>query len=101
MLRVTRQARNELHQMLMQILAAATPQTDAAELGFRIVADSPEDAAEAQLGLALDAPREGDEIVDHQGRSVLIVDPPTSLLLCDLTLDVHETPEGTQLELRR
>ena len=97
MLNVTTEARSELHEMLTRALAQQ-PESEQEELGLRLVAhgDSP-----AQLALALDAARPGDAVVEHDGRSVLLVDAPTSELLGDVTLDVVETPEGTKLGLRK
>ncbi len=92
MLQVTPEARIELHGMLMRILTER-PDSNPPDLGFRLVAEG------SQIGLALDAPREGDEIVNQDGRSVLMLDSPTSELVENLTLDVVETPDGTRLEL--
>lgn len=100
---VTPQARSELHGMLMRALAQR-PESDSPQVGFRLVAGATPEATEAsgtsQLGLALDAPREGDEVLEHEGHSVLIVEQSVSDLLQGLTLDVVETPEGNRLGLR-
>lgn len=40
-------------------------------------------------------------MLDHEGSSVLIVDPQTARRLSDPTLDVLETPDGPRLGLRR
>jgi hypothetical protein len=49
------------------------------------------------LSPALDSARPGDETYDHQGRMVLLLDPPVREYLEDSMLDVDETPGGPQL----
>ena len=97
MLNVTPEARTELHDMLMRALADR-PEEGEGSLGFRLVTGS--EGQSSQLGLALDAPRPGDEVLEHDGCSVLIVDSRTASLLGDLTLDVVKTAEGTRLGIR-
>lgn len=91
---VTPQARIELHGMLERTLARR-PEPLESELSFRLL---PATGGEG-LGLTLDAPGESDEVVLHQGRSVLLLDAATSMLLEGLTLDLVETPEGARLGL--
>jgi Fe-S cluster assembly iron-binding protein IscA len=98
MLQVTTQARSELHDMLQQALSQRPPVDNGAVVGFRLVSSGAAD--EVQLGLTLDAARHGDEVVEHEGQSVLILDSVTTQLLGHLTLDVVETPDGKQLGLR-
>lgn len=68
-------------------------------------AEAPDGAAarfvngEEGLALQLDQPRDDDQTHDHQGRTVLLLDPEIADLLQDKTLDVRETDEGTALEL--
>jgi Fe-S cluster assembly iron-binding protein IscA len=68
-------------------------------------AEAPDGAAarfvsgEEGLALQLDQPKDDDQTVDHQGRTVLLLDPEIADLLQDKTLDVRETEEGTALEL--
>ena len=94
MLHVTPAARIELHGMLARTLARI-PHSDppGPDLGLRLVAEG------SQIGLALDVPREGDEILHQDGRSVLILDSSVSERVGNRTLDVVETPRGTQLAL--
>lgn len=47
-----------------------------------------------QLALAVDQERDGDQIVEHDGRSVLVVEPAISQALDGATLDAVQTPEG-------
>lgn len=95
MLHVTSRARTELHDMLLRALDRQPD--DAGAVGFRLVAGENDGS---QLGLALDAPGPDDEVLEHEGRSVLILDSRTSGLVGDLTLDVVETAEGIRLGLR-
>lgn len=98
MLEVTTRARNELHGLLLQALEKQ-PEASRAGIAIRLVAGSNEDTRSG-LSPALDSVRSGDEIVEHDGRTILVVDASASELLGPLTLDVVETPEGRQLELR-
>jgi Fe-S cluster assembly iron-binding protein IscA len=97
MLTVTTRARTALHDMLLRTLGQQPGLENGTSLGFRLVPGREEDT---QLGLALDAPRPGDAVVEHDGRSVLIVDNASAELLTHLTLDIAATPEGTRLALR-
>jgi Fe-S cluster assembly iron-binding protein IscA len=97
MLTVTIRARDVLHDLLVRTLEQQQGLDNGTSLGFRLVPGREE---ESQLGLALDQPRPGDAVVEHDGRSVLIVDNASAELLTHLTLDVAETPEGTKLALR-
>lgn len=93
---VTPQARNELHQMLLRALEMRHEQKPPPEeMSLRLVPSG--DGEATGLGLTLDAPASQDEIVEHQGRSILALDAGTSALLEDLTLDLVETPEGARL----
>jgi hypothetical protein len=99
MLDVTNPAKTELLGVLRRVVAqegASIPEDE--PVGLRLVAS--DDPKDPQLGLALDSPREGDEVVDHEGSSVLIVDARTAQRLADRTLDVIETPDGLRLGLR-
>lgn len=98
MLHITPQARSELQAMLMRV-TAKEPGSNGAGLGLRLVASASEESG-TQVGLTLDGPREDDEIVNHEGHSLLLLDPRTSELVAHLTLDLIETTEGTRLGLR-
>lgn len=99
MLQVTPQAISELHGMLTRAVAQQ-PTADAGNVGFRLVASAAREGEGSELGLALDAPREGDAVIRHDGSSVLLLDAATSELLGDLTLDLIETPGGARLGIR-
>jgi Fe-S cluster assembly iron-binding protein IscA len=68
-------------------------------------AEAPEGAAarfvhgENGLALQVDEPKDDDQTHEHQGRTVLLIDPQVADLLQNKTLDVRETEEGTALEL--
>jgi len=94
---VTTQARMELHEMLQRALAQR-PESDGKALSFRLLPANGKGDAPA-LGLTLDAPGAHDEIVEHQGCSVLVLDSATSAMLDGLTLDLVDTPEGSRLGL--
>lgn len=56
---------------------------------------------EGKLTFALDEPRPGDESVEHDGRTVLVVDEPISELLQNQTMDVESTDDGDRLAIRQ
>lgn len=104
---VTPRAKEELHDMLLRAIAVRSkPGPDGARraseqdtrLAFRILPSTrgPEDSG---LGLTLDAPQTDDEVVEHEGRSVLMLDKTIAAHLSQLTLDLVETPEGSRLGL--
>lgn len=49
---------------------------------------------QAELGLALDQTREGDQVVEYEGSAVLVLESSVSESLSASTLDVKEGPEG-------
>ena len=53
-----------------------------------------------QFGLGLDTPREGDEVVEHDGSKVLMVEGELAGRLNGLTLDIQDTGEGEQLVMQ-
>lgn len=57
------------------------------------------DPGQLELGLGLDRSKEGDQVVEHNGKKVLLVDESTGELLDGATLDVVDTPEGQQLTI--
>jgi Fe-S cluster assembly iron-binding protein IscA len=97
-LSVTLAAKLELDDLLDQVLGLESVEG----ASFRLVAGpTDDDGAVASLELQLDRPRDGDEVVEHRGRGVLVVDDASSDFLSGLTLDVVETPEGRALTLRQ
>lgn len=97
MINVTPEAKDVLHDMLQQ-------STDDEELGIRLVPAVPpegEGGGQVALGMTLDRSGEGDQIVEHNGRKVLILDPTMSQLLEGDTIETVDTPEGKRLALNR
>lgn len=68
-------------------------------------ANAPDEAAvrfimgQQGLSLKMDNQQPGDQIFEHNGRTVLLLDDQLSNLLADRTLDVKETERGTMLAL--
>lgn len=52
------------------------------------------------LALSLDEQREGDQVVQHDDRTVLVIEEEISSALAGATLDATETPEGPRLVLQ-
>jgi hypothetical protein len=78
MLAVTEAARTRLAQLLGQ-------EDVSAEAAVRLVQERD------GISLQRDAERPGDEIFQHSGRTVLVLDAQVSELLSDSTLDIDET----------
>jgi Fe-S cluster assembly iron-binding protein IscA len=55
------------------------------------------DRGQGKLGLGVDIEAPGDRIVEYEGRKVLIVEPELAKSVQGVTLDVDDTPEGTEL----
>lgn len=49
------------------------------------------------LSASIDSQRPGDATLYHEGRRVLLLDPPASEALDARTLDVQSTPDGDKL----
>ena len=56
--------------------------------------------ARGAVGLTLDLPRPGDEIVEYGGVPVLLVGPELSGSLRGGTIDLKQTPSGPTLNIR-
>lgn len=98
MISVTDEAKDLLQEMLQQAEQQAGIEDE--EVGIRLApTTAPEEAEGGQvgLGLMLDRPREGDQVVEHHGKNVLLVDSSTSSMLDGITLDAVDTPQGRQL----
>lgn len=57
--------------------------------------------AEGQLGVFPDTGTETDQVVEHDGTVVLLVDPKVAAAIDGTTIDLEESDEGTRLTLRR
>lgn len=58
-----------------------------------------EDSGETKIGIAAGEPQGGDQVVEHEGTSLLHIAAPVSEALDGSTLDVVETPEGPGIGL--
>lgn len=52
------------------------------------------------LGLVMDEEREGDQVVAHEERSVLVIEPAVAQALDGAVIDAVDTPEGQRLVLQ-
>jgi hypothetical protein len=105
MLQITRQARVELRFTLESVLSHQMPQAndaDSAEIGFRLLAEVADDSSDADfdLALTLDAVRADDEVFEHNGSPVLLVDRSTADVVGDLVVDVVDPADGNRRGLR-
>ena len=55
------------------------------------------DRGQGKLGLGVDIEAPGDHIVEYEGIKVMVVEPELAIKLQGVTLDVDDTPEGTEL----
>ncbi|MFG0276313.1 MAG: hypothetical protein ACF8QF_14800 [Phycisphaerales bacterium] len=51
------------------------------------------------LGLAVDTPNDGDNTVDQNGKTVLLLDEQISTMLDGRTLDLQQTEQGAALSI--
>ena len=89
MLNVTEGAK----QMMKEALAA---KTDDPELGLKLVANE-----SGQFTLVLGQEKEGDQVVEHEGSKVLLIDRELSVLLEGRTLDCWDSDEGRYLTVSK
>ena len=52
---------------------------------------------EGQLGLGVDVAGPDDNVVEHEGSYVLLVEPDLATRLVGISLDVEDNPEGSKL----
>jgi hypothetical protein len=57
-------------------------------------------AESGEFEISADVPTPGDVAFEHEGRTVLVLDKPTSELLNDRVLDVERSPQGDTLTLK-
>jgi Fe-S cluster assembly iron-binding protein IscA len=88
-LTVTEQAAAALKQFL-------ETQERESEQVLRLVADD-----QGNHGFSLDTPKSEDQVVQHQGEVVMVIEPAISDALADNILDLQETPSGVSLTLYR
>ncbi len=97
MVSVTSEAKDLLRDLLQQAEQQGAAVEE--ETSIRLAQTAPVDSQTGEVGLSLvlDQPHEGDQVVEHAGKKVLLVDPSTSDLLEGITLDAVDTPEGRRL----
>jgi Fe-S cluster assembly iron-binding protein IscA len=61
---------------------------------LRLVSDG-----EGNHGFSLDTPNPDDQVVEHDGEPVMVIEPAISEDLSDNVLDLKETPSGISLTL--
>jgi len=85
MMNITGRARQELDRIL-------SANVDMPQARLRLL-----DRGQGQLGLGIDIEMPGDEIVEHDGSSVLVVEHGLAISLKGVTIDVDDTPGGPEL----
>jgi Fe-S cluster assembly iron-binding protein IscA len=85
MITITERAKQELSKLLAE-------KVDWPGARLRLI-----DRGQGKLGLGVDIEAPGDRIVEYEGRKVLIVEPELAKSVQGVTLDVDDTPEGTEL----
>lgn len=85
MIDVTERAKQELKRIL-------TENVDEPLAGLRLTTGE-----SGQLGLGIDIETVGDQVVEHEGSKVLIVEKELATGLKGVTLDVEDTTEGPKL----
>jgi Fe-S cluster assembly iron-binding protein IscA len=92
MLTVTDRAKETLAR-----LKATTAGLDDAEAGLRLLLAS----GDMQFGLQMDYSKPGDQVVEHAGVKVLLVDEALADALTDATIDADSVGGGDDLVIRR
>lgn len=77
------------------LLQALEAKADDQEQGVRLT-----QVAGQGFGLGLDVEHEGDQVVEHQGRKVLLVDESLGNQLDGAILDVVDSPRGPTLSIQ-
>ena len=85
MINVTERAKHGLKRLL-------TASVDLPEARLRLM-----DRGQGKLGLGIDIEAPDDQVVEYKGTKLLIVEPKLATNLKQVTLDVNDTPEGTEL----
>lgn len=95
MIHVTERAREAL-KVVQTKMAEQTTMVDQTEVALRL---APTD--EGQLGVFPDTEREDDQVVEHDGQAVLLIDPDVAGQLAGSTIDFEKTDEGARFTLSR
>lgn len=89
MVEVTERAREELKKALdSQVVDSGN--------GLRLALVGPD-----EFGLGVDEEKEGDQVVEHEGSKVLLVEGPLSDALDGITIDVHDSEAGPRLVMAK
>lgn len=89
MIHVTERAREALKSVQIEMV-------DQPEVTLRL---APTDAG--QLGVFPDTGRDDDQVVEHDGQPVLLIDPDLAGQLAGSTIDFENTDEGARFTLSR
>jgi Fe-S cluster assembly iron-binding protein IscA len=87
MINITARAKQSLHKLLKS-------KVDLPEGRLRLV-----DRGQGKLGLGVDIEMPGDELVEYNGSTILVVEPVLASNLNGVTLDVEDGAEGSNLVL--
>ena len=87
MINITERAKQELSKILYE-------KVDWPEARLRLM-----DRGQGNLGLGVDLEAPGDQIVEFEGKKVLICEDGLATRLKGITIDVDDTSEGTKLVL--
>ena len=85
MINITERAKQELRKLLSK-------KVDWPEARLRLM-----DRGQGKLVLGIDIEARGDQIIEHEGVKVLIVDPDLASNVKEVILDVDDTPSGPEL----
>ena len=85
MITITESAKQELKNIL-------SANADNPQARLRLTTDN-----QGQLGLGIDIEQPGDQVVEHKGSAVLVVEEGLAASLEGVTLDTQDTPEGPKL----
>jgi len=85
MIDVTARARQELRRILSE-------KVDMPQARLRLIA-----RGQGKLGLGIDIEMPGDQVVEHEGSRVLLVEDSLANSIEGVTLDVEDTAKGSQL----
>ncbi|MFC2041491.1 hypothetical protein ACFLTY_04135 [Chloroflexota bacterium] len=85
MVNVTKRARQELKRIL-------TVAVDMPQARLRLI-----DRGRGKLGLGIDVEMPGDKLIDHDGLTVLVIEPEFASSLTGVTIDVDNTSDGVEL----
>lgn len=103
MINVTTTAKDLLHNVLHDALQQSQAE-NSQEIGLRLTRTSETGEANGGSGpftLTVDREQAGDQVVEHDGAKVLLVDQSVSTQLDGATLGTTDTPDGRRLTINR